>query len=98
MLPFHWMLGPLAVTPNELFAVLGCVLGGLVVRRRLRALGTDDGGVIDFVLAGIAGGAVGSRLYYFIPLWIRGQLRAGDLFHRWSDGSGYYGGFLLGAA
>ena len=23
MLPFHWKLGPLAVTPNELFTILG---------------------------------------------------------------------------
>lgn len=97
MLPFHWKLGPLAVTPNELFAVLGCIIGGLLVRRRLLALGTDNGGVLDFVLAGIAGGGIGSRLYYFIPMWVRGQVTFGTLFTSWSDGSGYYGGFLVGA-
>lgn len=97
MLPFHFSLGPLAITPNELFAVLGVVLAGLIIRHRLIALGTDDGGFLDFVLAAIAGGAVGSRLYYFIPMWIRGQIRAGTLVTTWSDGSGYYGGFLLGA-
>jgi phosphatidylglycerol:prolipoprotein diacylglycerol transferase len=96
MLPFHWNLGPLAVTPNELFTVLGAVLGALIVRRRLIALGTDNGGVLDFILAALGGGAVGARLYYFLPLWFRGQLSFGALFSGWSDGSGFYGGYMGG--
>jgi phosphatidylglycerol:prolipoprotein diacylglycerol transferase len=97
MLPFHWKLGPLAVTPNELFAVLGAVIAGMIVRRRLMALGTDNGGVLDYILAGLAGGAVGARLYYFLPLWFRGQVSAGVLFSKWADGSGFYGAFVGGA-
>src|SRR2546426_9147336 len=94
MLPFHWKLGPLAVTPNELFTILGAVLGGLIIRRRLIALGTNNGGVLDFILAALGGGAVGARLYYFLPLWFRGQVAAGTLFSSWSDGSGFYGAFV----
>src|SRR5689334_23219518 len=97
MLPFHWKLGPLAVTPNELFAVLGAVIAGWIVRKRLIALGTDNGGVLDFILAGLAGGAVGARLYYFLPLWFRGQIAGSVLFSRWADGSGFYGAFVGGA-
>lgn len=97
MLPFHWRLGPLAVTPNELFAVLGAVLGGVLIRRRLIALGSSPAGIIDFILAGMGAGAVGARLYYFIPLWIRGRVSFGSLFSSWSEGSGFYGAFLGGA-
>jgi phosphatidylglycerol:prolipoprotein diacylglycerol transferase len=97
MLPFHWKLGFLAVTPNELFAVLGAAIGGLLARRRLMAMGATNGGVLDFVLAALGGGAVGARLYYFLPLWFRGQMSLSQLFSTWSDGSGFYGAFIAGS-
>jgi len=97
MLPFRWSLGPLAITPNELFAVLGAALAGLIIRRRLVALGSSNGAVIDFVLAALGGGAVGARLYYFLPLWFRGKVEFSTLFTTWSEGSGFYGAFLGGA-
>ena len=96
MLPFHWKLGWLAVTPNELFAVLGVAVCTFLIRRRLTALGASTAGILDIGLAGLAGGAVGARLYYFLPLWFRGQIALGQLFSTWSDGSGFYGGFLGG--
>ncbi|MBV8881874.1 MAG: prolipoprotein diacylglyceryl transferase, partial [Planctomycetaceae bacterium] len=86
-----------AVTPNEIFAVLGAAICGFVARRRLKALGATDGGILDYVLAALGGGAVGARLYYFVPLWVRGQMSLSQLFSTWSDGSGFYGAFLGGA-
>jgi phosphatidylglycerol---prolipoprotein diacylglyceryl transferase len=97
MLPFHFKLGWLAVTPNEVFAVLGAVICGFVARRRLKSLGSTEGGVLDYVLAALAGGSVGARLYYWLPLWIRGQMSFSQLFTSWSDGSGFYGAFIGGA-
>src|SRR5262245_59215201 len=94
MLPFRWSLGPLAITPNEVFALLGALLGGLIIRKRLIALGTNNGGVFDFILACIGGGAVGARLYYFLPLWFRGKMALSSLFSTWSEGSGFYGAYL----
>lgn len=96
MLPFYWKLGPLAVTPNEIFTIIGAVVGALIIRKRLIALGTDTGGVLDFVLTALAGGAVGARLYYFLPLWFRGQVAFSTLFSSWADGSGFYGAFIGG--
>src|SRR5687768_1113701 len=96
MLPFYFKLGPFAVTPNELFTVLGVVVGAVIIGRRLIALGTNVGGVLDFILAALAGGAVGARLYYFLPLWFRGEVSFGTLFSSWADGSGFYGAFLGG--
>lgn len=96
MFPFRWSLGPLAITPNEVFTVLGAVLAGLIIRRRLIALGTNNGGVFDFILAALGGGAVGARLYYFLPLWLRGKMALSALFSTWSDGSGFYGAYLGG--
>lgn len=97
MLPFHFRLGWLAVTPNEVFAVLGAVLCGFVARRRLLALGSTQGGVLDYVLAALAGGSVGARLYYWVPMFLRGKMTLSQLFTSWSDGSGFYGAFLGGA-
>ena len=97
MLPFHWRLGSLAVTPNELLVVVAAAVAGWIIRRRLIALGSTPGGVIDFVLAALAVGAVGARLYYFVPLWVRGQIALSALFSTWSDGSGFYGAFVGGA-
>lgn len=96
MLPFYFKLGPFAVTPNEVFTVLGAVVGALIIGRRLIALGTNVGGVLDFILASLAGGAIGARLYYFLPLWFRGQVSFGTLFSSWADGSGFYGAFIGG--
>src|SRR5436190_12366596 len=96
MLPFHWSLGPLAITPNELFTVIGAVMGALIIRARLVALGSTQGGLIDFILAALGGGAVGARLYYFLPLWLRGQVTFSTLFTSWSDGSGFYGAYVGG--
>lgn len=97
MLPFRWALGPLAITPNELFAVLGAAIAALIIQRRLVALGAAKIAVVDFTLAALGGGAVGARLYYFVPLWLRGQVAFSTLFTRWSEGSGFYGAFVGGA-
>lgn len=97
MWPFFVKLGPLALTPNELFTVLGVVACGIVLRRRLVELGSSPVGVLDFALAALFGGALGARLYYFLPLWFRGQMSIGQLFSTWSQGSGFYGGYIGGA-
>ena len=97
MFPFYWKLGPLAVTPNEVFTVIGVVVGALIIRRRLVALGATSGGVLDFILAALGGGAVGARLYYFLPLWFRGQVAFSTLFTTLGDGSGFYGAFVGGS-
>lgn len=97
MVPFHFKLGWLAITPNEVFAVLGALVCGIIARRRLMALGASPAGVLDYALAAVGGGAVGARLYYFLPLWFRGKMTIGQLFSTWSDGSGFYGAFIGGA-
>jgi len=95
VIPFHIRLGPFAISPVEIFAVLGVVLAGILARR-LMSPQPSWGGLIDLGLAAIVGGAIGSRLYYFLPRWIRGLESAGKLFTDWSQGSGYVGGLLGG--
>jgi phosphatidylglycerol:prolipoprotein diacylglycerol transferase len=97
MFPFHLKLGWLAVTPNEVSAVLGALICGWIARKRLKSLGSTEGGVLDYILAALACGAVGARLYYWVPLFLRGQMSFGQLFSSWSDGSGFYGAFIGGA-
>jgi phosphatidylglycerol:prolipoprotein diacylglycerol transferase len=96
MWPFR--AGPTGLGPAELFAFLGLATVVVLARRRVLALGVSPGGLLDLALAALVGGAVGARLYYFVPLALRGQEAWGTLFSRWSDGSGIYGGILGGMA
>lgn len=98
MWPFHVKLGPFALSPGELFAFLGLVVVVALARRRILALGVSSGALLDLALAALVGGAIGARLYYFLPLALRGQEPWGALFSRWSEGSGIYGGLLGGMA
>jgi len=98
MFPFHVRLGPFAITPEELFVVLGVALVAVLSRRRMAEAGVTWGGLFDLSLAAAVGGAVGARLFYFLPLWVRGLEPGSHLFTRWADGSGFYGGFVVGSA
>ncbi len=98
MWPFHLRLGPFAIAPGELFVIAALLVVAVLARPRLRALGIPDGGILDLALAAITGGAIGARLYYFLPLLLRGLQPASALFTQWSDGSGIYGGVVGGLA
>jgi phosphatidylglycerol:prolipoprotein diacylglycerol transferase len=95
--PFHVRFGPFAISPVELFAVAGIVLAGLLARRKMSPQPTP-GGLLDLILAAIVGGAIGARLFHFIPRYIRGLETLGRLFSDWSQGSGFVGGLLGGTA
>jgi phosphatidylglycerol:prolipoprotein diacylglycerol transferase len=95
MLPFHLHLGPFGISPVELFAVLGVVLAGVLARRKMNPQ-PPWSGLADLLLGALLGGAIGARLFYFLPLWIRGLETGARLFTDWSNGSGYIGGLVGG--
>jgi phosphatidylglycerol:prolipoprotein diacylglycerol transferase len=95
MLPFHLQLGPFGISPVELFAVLGVVLAGVLARRYMDPQPSWSG-MADLLLAALLGGAIGARLFYFVPLWIRGLETGARLFTDWSNGSGFIGGLVGG--
>lgn len=97
MWPFHLKLGPFAISPVEIFTVLGVALVALIIRKRTAAMGIPPGGLFDLALASLLGGAVGARLFYAVPLWIRGLQGAGAIFSGWSEGSGFFGGLVGGS-
>ena len=94
-MPFHVRLGPFAISPVELFAVAGIALAGFLGRRKMSPR-PSWGAMVDLMLAAIVGGAVGARLYYFLPRWLRGLEEGAKLFTEWSQGSGYVGGLVGG--
>ncbi len=96
MYPRHFTLGPLTVGFDQITMAAGLFLVALLVRRRIRGLGLGTGDLIDLLLAGLIGGALGAKLYHLLPLWIRGVHSLGYLLEHWSQGSGFYGGFLGG--
>lgn len=75
---------------------LAFVAAGLLVRRRLVELGKPGDWAYELIFAALAGGAVGSRLYYIVQHWssVKGNLLA-NVF----SGSGlvWYGGLIGGA-
>ena len=93
MLPFTVRLGPLAITPVEVAITVGVVLAAIVGRRRLASIGVHGWELVDTALAAVLGGAVGAKLFYAVPVWIKGGSSG-----PWSDGSGFFGGLALGAA
>jgi phosphatidylglycerol:prolipoprotein diacylglycerol transferase len=96
--PFRIGLGPLALTPVEVFAFLGVLLVAWVSRRRMAELGVRGGTLWDLALAALVGGSIGARLFYFLPLWVRGLEPGANLVGAWSEGSGFFGGLLGGSA
>lgn len=97
MWPFHFRLGPLALSPVELFAFLGFGLVVLIAGRiMIRDQKISRDALLDLAIGALVGGSLGARLYYAVPMWLRGQLSFGAIFTQWADGSGYYGAFLGG--
>lgn len=79
------------VTPVELFAAIGLVLAAIVASRRMASVGATKLELIDYALAAAIGGAIGAKLFYAIPVWLRGGAMGS-----WRDGSGFFGGLALG--
>ena len=98
MWPFRLLLGPLTVGPGEILALLSVLLVAALIHRTLKSMGVTPGGVFDLALGTVIGGAIGARLFYSVPLWIRGVEGAGSLVAGSSEGSAFYGGLLGGLA
>jgi phosphatidylglycerol:prolipoprotein diacylglycerol transferase len=89
-------LGGVSLKTFGIMFALGFLGAGLVVARRLRELGRPVDWAYEMMLAGLAGGLVGSRVYYIAQNYddVRDDL-LGNLF----SGSGlvWYGGVIGGA-
>ncbi len=81
------------VTPVEIFIAVGVVLAALVAWRRMASIGMTRWERVDAAIAATIGGAIGAKLFYAVPVWLRG-----GAFGNWRDGSGFFGGLALGAA
>jgi phosphatidylglycerol:prolipoprotein diacylglycerol transferase len=82
--------------PLELSVLFALALVTWMTRRRMAEVGVKGGSLLDFSLGALLGGAVGSRLFYAVPLWIRGQMSGAAIFSDWGQGAGYYGALAGG--
>ena len=98
MIPFQIDLGFAVLGPMEVGILGGILLTAVLAHRKMEPMGVTWGGLFDLALAGMIGGAIGARLFYFLPLWFRGMEETGALLGSWSEGSGFYGGMTGGAA
>ncbi|MBI4564102.1 MAG: prolipoprotein diacylglyceryl transferase [Planctomycetes bacterium] len=96
MLPFHVKLGPVVLGPEQALVVLGFLAAAFAAWPRLRELGLARTDLFDLALAGLLGGSAGAKLFYALPLWIRGIEPAPQLLSTWSAGSAFYGGLMGG--
>ena len=89
-------LGPLTLQTFGLMFALGFLAAGALVARRFAELGKPTDWAYEMVFAALAGGVIGSRLYYLVENYdkVRDDLLA-NLF----SGSGlvWYGGAIGGA-
>jgi phosphatidylglycerol:prolipoprotein diacylglycerol transferase len=89
-------LGPITLQTFGIMFALGFIAAGAVVAIRLRELGHPEDWAYEMLFAGLAGGVVGSRLYYLTQHW--DQVKH-DLLGNLFSGSGlvWYGGAIGGA-
>jgi phosphatidylglycerol:prolipoprotein diacylglycerol transferase len=89
-------LGPVTLKTFGLLFALAFIAIGLLVARRLRELGKPADWAYEMAFAALAGGLVGSRLYWLIQHW---EITRHDLIGSLFGGAGlvWYGGLLGGA-
>lgn len=92
MKPVLLDLGVLELTSYGVSKVLAAVVAGVLLGRELRRHGRDPEAAYGLVLAAVAGGFVGAKLYYLLE-------HADNLSLRSFGGSGFtwFGGFVGGA-
>jgi phosphatidylglycerol:prolipoprotein diacylglycerol transferase len=89
-------LGPLTLQTFGIMFALGFVGAGLLVAKRLTELGKPVDWAYEVVFAALAGGFIGSRVYYMVQHWdaVNDDL-LGNVFS--GEGLVWYGGVLGGA-
>lgn len=93
---FH--LGGLTIYSYGVMLAVGFIVATIVARHRFVQQYKDPDIVLDFVLAAVVGGVVGSRLFYVIGHWSYYSKHAGEIFKVNMDGLVFYGGLVLGLA
>ena len=89
-------LGPVTLKTFGMLFALAFIAIGLLAARRLKELGKPADWAYELAFAGLAGGLVGSRLYWLIQHW---DATRHDLVGSLFGGAGlvWYGGLLGGA-
>lgn len=93
---FH--MGELTIYSYGVFLAVGFVLGGLAARRWYVRRYRNPEIILDFILAAVVGGIVGSRLFYVIGHWSQFSGNLGRVFALNMEGLVFYGGLILGLA
>ena len=88
--PLSFNIGPLAITGFGLMVMSGFLVAGWAMARDLRSRGLNDQYAWDIVVAGVIGGILGAKLYYW------------GLYHTWDalfsrSGLVWYGGLIGGS-
>jgi phosphatidylglycerol:prolipoprotein diacylglycerol transferase len=89
-------LGPLTLQTFGIMFALGFVAAGVLVAKRFRELGKPVDWAYEMILAALAGGFIGARVYYLAQNW---DDASDDLLGNVFSGSGlvWYGGAIGGA-
>ncbi len=91
-------IGGLTVYSYGVMLAMGFIVATLVARYRYVQQYENADIVLDFVLAAVVGGIVGSRLFYVIGHWSYYSKHAGEILKINMDGLVFYGGLFLGLA
>lgn len=91
-------IGGLTVYSYGVFLAVGFITAALVARRRFKQQYKDPDIILDFVLAAVVGGILGSRIFYVVGHWGYYSKHAGEIFRLNMEGLVFYGGLVLGLA
>lgn len=92
MYPDLFTIGPVTLHSFGLMAMLGFLVGALIMRREFSRLGVEPDLAITISTAALIGGFVGARLYYIIEHWPDFAEPIPNVF--WRGGFAWYGAVL----
>ena len=91
---FH--IGSLTVYSYGVMLAVGFIVATFVARYRFKEQYKNPDIVLDYVLAAVIGGVMGSRLFYVFGHWSDYKNNLGQIFKLNMDGLVFYGGLILG--
>ncbi|MFA6963789.1 MAG: prolipoprotein diacylglyceryl transferase [Patescibacteria group bacterium] len=97
MYPILFTIGQFSLYTHGVLAVLGILIGSLLVYRLAKYKGYNTEFLFDNIVYSVLAGIIGARITYFV-LYHEQFQSLKEIFYLWDGGLVSYGGFIVGGA